>query len=87
EVEAVLLAHDSVAEAGVIGLADEDWGQRVVAVICCATPVDIDDLTAHCRSRLAAYKVPREFRFTADPLPRTASGKIRRVALRDIATT
>jgi len=87
EVEAVLLAHDSVAEVGVIGVDDEKWGQRVVAVVNLAVPIDAEELTEYCRLRLAGYKIPKEFRFTSDPLPRTASGKIRRVALRDIAAT
>ena len=82
EVEAVLLGHEAVAEAAVIGVADEKWGQRVVAFIVSATPVDTEDLAAHCRARLAGYKVPKEFIFVPDPLPRTASGKIRRVVLR-----
>ena len=84
EVEAVLLGHNDVAEAAVIGVADDKWGQRVVAVIVSATPIDLDELTSHCRSRLAAYKVPKEFRFVSESLPRTASGKIRRFALREI---
>jgi o-succinylbenzoate---CoA ligase len=84
EVEAVLLAHHSVTEAGVIGVADEKWGQRVVAVVNLAVPINADELIEYCRIQLAGYKVPKEFRFTSEPLPRTASGKIRRVALRDI---
>jgi o-succinylbenzoate---CoA ligase len=84
EVEAVLLAHHSVTEAGVIGVADEKWGQRVVAVVNLTVPIDAEELAEYCRLRLAGYKVPKEFRFTSEPLPRTASGKIRRVALRDI---
>lgn len=88
EVEAVLLAHPSVAEVGVVGMADVTWGQRVVAV---ARLVDAEDLAtgsaalqAFCRSRLAGYKVPREFRLVTEPLPRTASGKLRRAALREL---
>lgn len=84
EVEAVLLGHNAVAEAAVIGVADEKWGQRVVAIIVGSTAIDTEELTAHCRTHLAGYKVPKEFRFVSDPLPRTASGKIRRVAVREI---
>jgi O-succinylbenzoic acid--CoA ligase len=89
EVEAALLAHPWVAEAGVIGAPDDAWGQRVVAVVRLAERADAaaaDDvaaaLRAHCRTRLAGYKVPREFRIAPGPLPRTASGKLRRAALR-----
>ena len=88
EVEAVLLAHPSVAEVGVVGVADETWGQRVVAV---ARVVEAEDavtdaaaLEAFCRSRLAGYKVPRDIRLVTEPLPRTASGKLRRAALREL---
>jgi O-succinylbenzoic acid--CoA ligase len=83
EVEAVLLGHGAVTEAAVVGIADEKWGQRVVAFIVSPTPIDTEELAAHCRLYLAGYKVPGEFRFLSDPLPRTASGKIRRVALRE----
>jgi O-succinylbenzoic acid--CoA ligase len=83
EVEAALLAHESVVEAGVIGVADETWGQRVVAIVKTNAQVDAQKLDAHCRTLLAGYKTPREFRFVNDPLPRTASGKIRRGVLRD----
>lgn len=83
EVESALLAHDSVIEAGVIGIQDSKWGQRVVAVARLCRETDEEELATHCRTLLAGYKVPREFRFTDEPLPRTASGKIRRSALRD----
>jgi O-succinylbenzoic acid--CoA ligase len=84
EVEAALLRHDAVKEAAVIGIVDEKWGQRIVAVIFSTTPIDAEALAAHCRAQLASYKVPKEFRFVSVPLPRTASGKIRRVSLREI---
>ena len=89
EVEAALLRHPRVAEAAVIGERDERWGQRVVAVVRLAddgagvVPDDAtESLRAHCRSLLAGYKVPSEIRITRDELPRTASGKLRRAALR-----
>ena len=88
EVEAVLLAHPCITEVGVVGIADETWGQRVIAVArltdATASSTDAAGLEAFCRSRLAGYKVPREFRLVAEPLPRTASGKLRRAALRDM---
>ena len=87
EVEAVLLAHPLVGEAGVVGVADERWGQRIVAVVRLAeeaSPVTEEALRAHCRARLAAYKVPAEVRILATALPRTASGKLRRAALREL---
>lgn len=86
EVEAVLLADPRVAECGVIGATDPEWGQRVVAVVRLHEGAAPDAATAealrdHCRARLARYKVPAEVRFVTEPLPRTASGKLRRVAL------
>ena len=92
EVEAALLAHPQVAEAGVVGVADATWGQRVVAIVRLAGAADVvkpdpaaslvDALRTHCRTRLAGYKVPSEFRIVSEPLPRTASGKLQRAALR-----
>jgi O-succinylbenzoic acid--CoA ligase len=91
EVESVLLSHRSIVEAAVVGMADATWGQRVVAVVRLddlpATDVDATALLALCRSRLAGYKVPREIRLVTEPLPRTASGKLRRAALRDLLAT
>ncbi len=87
EVEAVLLSHPSIAEVGVVGVADGTWGQRVVAVARlgdAADRLDTAALQGLCRSRLAGYKVPREIRLVTEPLPRTASGKLRRAALRDL---
>ena len=86
EVEAALLAHPLVAEAGVIGVPDEQWGQRVVAIVRLAaddtTQPSEDELRRYCRARVASYKAPREVRFITEPLPRTAAGKLRRSALR-----
>ncbi len=90
EVEAALLAHPQVAEAGVFGVNDPKWGQRVVAIVRPASGVVnadpaaglIDSLRTHCRARLAGYKVPSEIRVVSEPLPRTASGKLQRGALR-----
>ena len=83
EVEAALLAHPSVAEAGVIGVPDERWGRRVAAVVRLAdgSSVTVDSLRAHCRSLLGGYKVPSEIHLVHGTLPRTASGKLRRSAL------
>jgi O-succinylbenzoic acid--CoA ligase len=82
EVEAALLAHPAVAEAGVVGAADERWGQAPVAFVV-ASGVGEEELIAFCRERLAAYKAPRRVIFLAS-LPRTASGKLRRAELRQL---
>jgi bile acid-coenzyme A ligase len=83
EVEAALLQHPQVQDVAVIGLPDADRGKRVHAVIQPRdpqAPPAVDALDAHCRTRLAPYKVPRSYEFLA-ALPRDESGKIRRSAL------
>jgi len=82
EVESALLAHPAVAEAGVIGIDDVTWGQAVIAIVRLSEMTDTSELEAHCRTQLAGFKIPREFRIVKDPLPQTAAEKIRRSALR-----
>jgi O-succinylbenzoic acid--CoA ligase len=79
EVEAVLASHPAVADVAVHGVADEQWGERIVATIVLrpgitATP---QELRGYCGVRLARYKVPKVVRFSLD-LPRTQSGKLLR---------
>lgn len=79
EVEAVLLEHPAVADAGVFARPDEQWGERVVASVVLregrsATPQELQDFVA---ARLARFKVPKEIGFS-DGLPRTVSGKLLR---------
>ncbi len=81
EVEAVLLSHPAVIEAGVVGLPDPEWGQRPVAAVVTRASVTADELIAYCRERLAGYKVPRVI-IELEALPRTAAGKLRRHELR-----
>jgi O-succinylbenzoic acid--CoA ligase len=84
EIEAVLLEHQSVDDVGVAGVPDADLGARVVAWVVAApgTAPDVAALQHHCRSRLAGFKQPREFRYV-DALPRNAAGKLQRSRLRE----
>jgi o-succinylbenzoate---CoA ligase len=83
EVEAVLSGHPDIIEAGVIGIPDEEWGQRIAAVITCVDgSPDLDELRNWCRRYLAGYKIPAEFQCTGNPLPRNAGGKLLRRQLR-----
>jgi acyl-CoA synthetase (AMP-forming)/AMP-acid ligase II len=86
EVEAVLLRHDKVAEVSVIGVADEHWGQRIVACVVPRDPaLNAAALEAYClESPLARYKRPRSYRFMG-ALPRNASNKVLRRVLREQA--
>lgn len=86
EVEAALLEHPRVRDAGVVGLAHRDYGEEVAAVIQVA-PDDWDDRLAEdiresLAARLARFKVPTAIRLTVEDLPRTATGKILKRELR-----
>ena len=85
EVEAALSQHCEVHDVVVIGVPDEEWGQRVHALVQPAQwpgALDGDVLDRHCRQRLTAYKIPKSYELCRE-LPRDPSGKIRRSALRD----
>jgi acyl-CoA synthetase (AMP-forming)/AMP-acid ligase II len=84
EIEMVLLDHPAVADAAVVGIPDQRWGEQVAAFIRPApgsTP-DEADLTAFCRERLASFKVPRFWQML-DTFPMTPSGKVQKFALRE----
>lgn len=83
EIEAALSEHPEVFDSAVVGLRDDEWGQRVHALIQprdAASAPAAAELRAHCRARLAPYKVPKSFE-TVDRLPRSEAGKLNRSAL------
>jgi bile acid-coenzyme A ligase len=85
EVEAVLSEHPGVLDVVVVGLPDPEWGHRVHAIVQPTDPDDAPDaeeLRAHSKERLAAYKVPKSFEIV-DRIPRSGAGKVNRSALVD----
>jgi fatty-acyl-CoA synthase len=82
QVEDALYTHEAVAEAAVIGLHDERWIEAVTAVVVPRGEVTEEQLIAHVREKLAAFKAPKRV-LLVDELPRNASGKILKRELRD----
>jgi fatty-acyl-CoA synthase len=84
EIEDVLFTHPAVADAAVVGLPDDKWGEQVAAVVRLAAGQEADarELFAFVRENLAPYKAPRRWAFVAE-YPLTASGKIQKFVLRD----
>ncbi len=84
EVENAIYQHPAVAMCAVIGVPDEQWGERVHAVISLKagqTPTE-SEIIAHCRARIAGYKCPRSVSLRTDPLPLSGAGKVLKTVLR-----
>ncbi|MDT5080284.1 MAG: hypothetical protein QOJ80_4921 [Mycobacterium sp.] len=84
EVEQAVLRLDGVSTCAVVGLPDDKWGERVVAVIVPKPDAELSEarVIAHCRELIAGYKVPKQVEF-ATSLPLTASNKVLKRALRE----
>ena len=84
EVENALFQHPAVADAAVIGIPSEQWGETVLAFLVLQgdEKPTTEDLIEHCRAHLAGYKLPRQIKFM-DALPRNASGKVLKNQLRE----
>ncbi|HDM60030.1 AMP-dependent synthetase [Archaeoglobales archaeon] len=83
KVESVILAHPKVAEAAVIGLPHERWGEAVTAVVVPKDPsLTEDELIKYCKEHLAGFEVPKKVIFVSE-MPKTATGKIQKYQLRE----
>ena len=86
EIEAVLHAHPAVAEAAVVGIPDERWGEAASLSSSSGLAGSTEDeLLEHCRQHLARFKIPRGARFV-EGLPRSALNKVAKEELRALAT-
>jgi long-chain acyl-CoA synthetase len=83
EVEDALASHPAVEEAAVFGVPDPRWGESVYAVVFTRQQVSAEELIAHCREPIAAFKVPRCIEVRTEPLPKSAAGKILKRELRE----
>lgn len=84
EIESVIYKLSEVAEVAVVGVPDEKWGERIVAVVVLVegASLTLSQLDQHCRKFLAGFKVPRDLRLVSS-LPRNPSGKMLKRVLRD----
>ncbi len=84
EVEDLLAGHEAVVEVAVFGVDDEEFGQRLKAVVVLRDGASLSegDIKKHVKANLAGYKVPREVEFV-DELPRTSTGKVLKRELRE----
>jgi long-chain acyl-CoA synthetase len=84
EVEEVLLSHPGVREASVVGRADPEWGEVVVAFVVCEAGAEVgrETLDALCLDRIARFKRPKTYRFV-DTLPKNNYGKVLKTELRE----
>jgi fatty-acyl-CoA synthase len=85
DLENLLMAHDAVAEAAVIAIPDERWGERPLAVVVVreGQQVEPDALQEHLASDYAKWQIPDRFEFI-DEIPRTATGKFKKTELREM---
>lgn len=84
EVEDAVFSHPAVAEVAVIGVPNDKWGELVTAIVVVSEGEQVtqEEIIAHCRGRIAGYKIPKRVEFR-DELARTATGKIQKFKLRE----
>ena len=88
EIEAIIQQHPGVAEVAVVGVPDPHWGETIAAfvVVHPGASCSADELTHICEVNLASYKRPKVFHFI-ETLPKTNTGKVRKVELRSLAVS
>lgn len=84
EVENAVISHEAVQDVAVIGIPHREWGEAVHAIVILHPGKDAteEELTAHCRERIAGYKLPKSFTFREEPLPLSGAGKVLKTELR-----
>ena len=84
EVENAVYQHDAVVECAVIGVPDDQWGERVHAIVRLRGGLEASaqDIIDHCHALIATYKCPRSVDFVSDPMPISGAGKILKTELR-----
>jgi long-chain acyl-CoA synthetase len=84
EVENAVISHEAVQDVAVIGIPHPEWGEAVHAIVILhpGQSVTEDELIAHCRERIAGYKLPKSFSFRDEPLPLSGAGKVLKTELR-----
>jgi fatty-acyl-CoA synthase len=85
EVERAVSAHPEVVECAVVAAPDPKWGEVPVAIVVRKQGSSLDEqqLLAFLEGRLGRFKMPRNVEFSGEPLPKTGTGKIRKLALRE----
>ena len=85
EIESVLSQHPAISECAIIGVPDETWGERIIAVVIMKKDlfISLDELKNFCRDRLASYKIPSELKMISG-MPRNAMGKVMKPELRKL---
>lgn len=83
EVEEAIMSHPDAADCAVVGLPDDLWGERVVAIVVPrdGAKVNSEDIITHCRKQLPGFKTPKQVEFEASSLPYTPTGKVQKFLL------